>query len=266
MIIIAGIAAHTILAGLLMRAPHSWEYHPAVHVMIPDVGLDVNVANMEETDNTEMGNKNDVQNHDKQHDENATVISNQDSLTCSPTNSVPRPLHDGGGSSWCRWHVLRSSSFLTYSLMVATCTGSSSLQNSHFAGFMVSKGLSLRTSSYTISATGVMLIICRLITGIIFDVPVVRAWRKEIMGLHGVFMGASVIALALASGTVDLMVPFVIYIIAQSVFAIQYGVILSDIIDKQDYTWSLGILRLCRGFGFMIGPTVGGELHWQRWF
>ena len=241
MIILAGLAAHVVFAGMLMREPHTWE--------VKEDGAE-QTGNLQEPSTVE-------------HDEEAVIEIDltehreEDKLDVTFNSANSKTEEDKSKSSI--WHLLRNSSFLAYCLMIGTGTGSFSLVNAHFAGFTVEQGISLMTSSYLISSTGVMLIVCRFVTGICLDVPWVRSWRKEIMGLIGFIMGAALTLMICIPGIMGFIVPWVMFILAQSVAGIQYGVVLSDIISKDDYIWALGVLRCCRGFGFLIGPLVGGK-------
>ena len=266
MLVLAGFAAHIVFAGVLMRAPFAWELKSMEKS---------NVSNKETAENGIMYSK-------AKDDEEDCISGKLDALVDedkieSNSLAAAETADETGGSAGKELDLskvsvdtednsrgllcvlLRNSSFAAYCFMMATCVGGSGLVNSHFASFSLERGITLHTSSYMISATGVVLIICRFTTGIIFDVPAVRAWRKEIMGLHGVVMGAALVLMVYSPGKWGLIVNFFIYIIAQSVFGIQYGVILSDIIPKKDYVWALGILRFGRGFGYLLGPLVGGK-------
>ena len=241
-IILAGLAAHIVIGGMLMRAPYTWELE-TVDVKQTKNGNEVSKVPYDE----EAGEE----------DEYVTL----EGLNGKKIIKRQQSVLDEDTPKCCSGNLSRNSSFLAYCLMMGTGTGSISLVNAHFAGLSIERGISLRTSSYLISSTGALLIVCRLVTGICFDIPCVRAWRKEIMGSLGVAMGVALVVMVFTPSALGFIIPFAIFIVAQSVAGVQYGVVLSDIISKDDYIWALGILRLCRGFGFLVGPLVGGKLH-----
>jgi len=172
---------------------------------------------------------------------------------CCSTCSTPNKYID--------WKLFKSIPFLSYCMMMGSTTLSVSLLNTHFAGVCTERGVDIKYVALLISATGPVLLITRLVAGFLFDLRCLKSARRVVLALLVLVMAATHCIMAFTTTPAGLLAPWVVFIIAQCIVPTQQGVVLLDVIGKSGYTSALGIMKFCRGFGFVLGPTMGGYFY-----
>ena len=167
-----------------------------------------------------------------------------------------------------RWHaflryldvrILKSTNYLGYSLLMTCASLTSSMCNTHIAGLAFEKGLGATQISILLGIMGGVSTTMKLVSGVLFDISWVQERRAYVFVSFGLTVGVILVTVPLVRGLPMVFVSWIAFTAALSIFNTQESIALRGLIPTEAYNSGVGLSRMFRGVGVLVGPPFGGK-------
>ncbi len=276
MLILAGFTMHFCITAALYRSPDKGD----IIKKHKDIENDNSNSNDIENDNRNRINDitdthnitytsrniyyhetNNVHSLSKQHSPDDVQVADEPAIDKQHTDSfvhIPKTFNKKL-QKYIDYHIFKNVHYLAYSLLVSSGSLCFSMCNTHVAGLSKENGLTAGQIALLLGIMGAANSFSKAISGIIFDLKLIRKIRSYIFFLIGVIIGLVLMILPYAGDITSLFILWAVYMSMTSIFNTQETIILSDIVSRQSFPSAMGMSRFSRGLGVLVGPTFGGK-------
>ena len=161
--------------------------------------------------------------------------------------------------NYFNYQLLRDGRYLAFNMLAVCITLCGSMTNTHVAGLCKEHGMNGVEIVTLVAIMGDVNTTFKFLSGFLFDWPPVKQYRKHIFCVMSFSFGLMQVLSPYMQSLAAFYGVWFMYMTTGAFMATQVSVILADLVDRQAFASGIGLNRLFRSFGVLIGPTFGGK-------